>query len=235
MKYIFPLLLSLAVLALFPASPRAADAVAGEGQGTGAEKDPSAGFSSAPLTLQELGKKLNAPLEKPRFPWDSYPIYDLDTSELELFPYFVGFKRRVEEEWVYPIDSQLGREEGKLTMLVAISRDGRVEDVLVIEPSAHERLNEEAARAVRAAEPFPRFPSDWGLEGIRIRARFSYVIDHSLERGVGTGAAMRDGTSNHAPDYAPSYVEVRKAILGKFERRTTLSRARFGVDSLPRP
>jgi len=226
MKFILALVCSLLFLAAF-------------GQGLGA--DDTTSWASTPGGTVEraappMGASLITPLlsthprdgvttspasrAKRLSPWDSYPIYDLTTTDMRFFPYFVQFKRRVEGEWKYPIDSQIDEEMGDVTLIVALSKDGKLRDVTVESPSHYERLNSEAVRAVMFAEPFPPFPEEWGIEGIRIRASFSYVIEHwwnSDEKGEEGGMSAS----------APSFKEIRARILGNFEKHAVSNKTEF--------
>ncbi len=223
MNYISTLLFLFALLLPLSAPSGAIDTASEEGGGGRRDESyPSIGLSTSYPALHELGKALDSTFEKQGFPRRSYPLYDLSTSDLKFFSYFARFKRMVEEEWEYPIDSQVNREEGELTLLVDISKEGRVEGVTVTEPSPYQRLDDEAVRAVRMAGPFPPFPSDWDLKGIRIRARFSYVLDRWWEKDDGAGMAVRGR--------APSFADIRAAILGKFERHAVISKADFEIN-----
>lgn len=155
-------------------------------------------------------------------PYGAYPVVDLATPEMKYFPYFAKLKRQVEAAWRYPLESRLKGEEGDLTLLATISQWGTLKGVRILKSSGYPRLDEEAARAVSSAAPFPRFPGEWGVEGIQLRLNFSYVLDRWWQRR-GEFTAPAEGN-------VPSFEDVRLEILGRLEKHAALSRVELNVD-----
>lgn len=101
---------------------------------------------------------------------------DLNTVEYKYFSYFAKLKQKIEQVWNYPEASRLRGEQGELFLVFTIRRDGYLEDVKLITPSGHERLDDEAVRAVRVASPYSPFPKSWELEKLNVKATFRYEI-----------------------------------------------------------
>jgi TonB family protein len=155
-------------------------------------------------------------------PLGTYPVVDLATPEMKYFPYFARLKRQVEAAWQYPLESRLKGEEGDLTLVAAISQWGALKGVRIIKSSGYARLDEEAARAVASAAPFPRLPGEWGVDGVQIRLNFSYVLDKWWRAGGDQRASS--GVE------APSFEDIRLEILGRLEKHAALSRVEIGGD-----
>jgi protein TonB len=91
-----------------------------------------------------------------------------NTREYEYAAYMRAWVARVERigNLNYPEAARNGRISGSLVMTVAVSRDGRVERIDVIQPSGQPALDEGAQRIVRLAEPFAPLPES--REGVDI-------------------------------------------------------------------
>ncbi|MFN7551773.1 MAG: energy transducer TonB [Pseudomonadota bacterium] len=83
-----------------------------------------------------------------------------NTREYEFAAYMRAWVARVERigNLNYPEEARDGRIAGDLVMTVAVRRDGRVEQIDVIQPSGHPALDAGAQRIVRLAEPFAPLP-----------------------------------------------------------------------------
>ncbi len=101
----------------------------------------------------------------------------LNTKEYKYWSYLEKVKRKVESVWQYP---ELARERGiggKLKISFSISKDGRIENKILIESSQYRFLDDAAMKALRDASPLPPFPKDWDIEKLNIDGTFIYVTN----------------------------------------------------------
>ncbi len=101
---------------------------------------------------------------------------DLNTTEFKYFSYFAKLKRDIELVWNYPESARIRGEQGELFLVFTIRRDGRLEDVKLLDSSGYALLDNEAVRAIRVASPYSPFPESWELERLHVRALFRYQI-----------------------------------------------------------
>jgi len=105
---------------------------------------------------------------------------DLNTTEFRYLSYFLKLKRQIEGVWHYPETSRIRGEQGELLLIFTIRSDGYLENVRLLNPSGFRRLDDEAIRAIRVANPFSPFPRSWDLERLNIRAIFRYSFGWSI-------------------------------------------------------
>lgn len=60
----------------------------------------------------------------------------------------------------YPRSALRSQQEGTVRLTVTLRRDGRIQDVQVLEKSEFETLNKAATRAVQSASPYPAVPEE---------------------------------------------------------------------------
>ncbi|MEM9493213.1 MAG: energy transducer TonB, partial [Myxococcota bacterium] len=93
-------------------------------------------------------------------------ITALNTRRWKYASFFNRMKRRIHQEWqpnvVYqrrdPRGNVYGTKDRVTLLRISLSPTGRVTDIVVARPSGVDFLDEEAIRAVRAAQPFPNPP-----------------------------------------------------------------------------
>ncbi|MBE0503902.1 MAG: TonB family protein [Desulfuromonadales bacterium] len=119
----------------------------------------------------ETNRKMRRDVEEGRAVW-------LDTEKDILGSFYKRFRNSVEDVWDYPKEAIARGEFGVSLYRIEINRAG----VLVNEPellksSGSPRLDAEAARAVRAAEPrFGFLPDAYRYETLTIFAYFDYRL-----------------------------------------------------------
>jgi periplasmic protein TonB len=81
-------------------------------------------------------------------------------------PYIEAWTRQVESvgNLHYPEEARQRQLFGELRLLVAISPDGTLQDVAILQSSGHAVLDDAAVRIVRLAAPFPPFPDEMRRE-----------------------------------------------------------------------
>jgi len=103
-------------------------------------------------------------------------IVDLNTREFKYTSYFAHLKEKIELAWVYPQESQMRGEQGILTLSFTILKDGRLQDVRLIQSSGYYLLDQAAMKAVKDAADFKPMPAQWPEDHLTILARFSYQL-----------------------------------------------------------
>jgi periplasmic protein TonB len=106
----------------------------------------------------------------------------LDTRELKYLSYFAHIKRRIERVWTYPQDAISNSLQGQLHLKFVLRSDGRVKTVELLRSSGYKVLDKEAWDAVVNAGPFGQFPPTIPDDELHITARFTYVLDETVQR-----------------------------------------------------
>ncbi len=100
----------------------------------------------------------------------------LDTDDQRYVSYARAIKERIAKEWKYPPQARATLLEGKLKVLFSLTKTGELSRIQVTETSGSPVLDQEAARAVRAASPYPPFPPHVTAGRLNIDARFEYRL-----------------------------------------------------------
>jgi colicin import membrane protein len=79
---------------------------------------------------------------------------------------------RIQEEWTLPESLSRVRDQLEATVVLVLSRDGRVQKVWIEKPSGHALYDQAVMRAVKKAEPFPSFPREILENTLEIGFRF---------------------------------------------------------------
>jgi len=111
-------------------------------------------------------------------------VISLNTRDLTYLSYFAHIKQKIEREWSYPAEAVDQKEEGQLLLLFVLQRSGQVKAVEFLRPSGFEVLDRHAWEAVVNASPFDPIPSHIPQDELRIRARFTYVLDTERQRAT---------------------------------------------------
>jgi periplasmic protein TonB len=106
----------------------------------------------------------------------------LDTKELKYLSYFAHIKRRIERVWTYPQDAIANSLQGQLHLKFVLRSDGQVKTVELLRSSGYKVLDKEAWDAVVNAGPFGSFPATIPDDELHITARFTYVLDETVQR-----------------------------------------------------
>lgn len=107
----------------------------------------------------------------------------LDTREPRYLSYFSRIKQAIELVWEYPEPALRSRLEGKLVLEFTILENGQLEELRLIRSSGSAILDNEAARAVKAASPFEPIPPSIGKSRLQVIASFEY-LDNRLRYGI---------------------------------------------------
>ncbi|MDJ0653086.1 MAG: energy transducer TonB [Xanthomonadales bacterium] len=104
----------------------------------------------------EIGRELQAYARRPRRKFIS-----ANTREFEFASYMQAWVAKVERigNLNYPSEARRRDLEGSLVLTVAISRDGSVESIDIIQPSGFPVLDDAAIRIVRLGAPYAPLPA----------------------------------------------------------------------------
>lgn len=100
----------------------------------------------------------------------------LETTDARYISYLAGIKRKIELTWNYPADAMYAGVQGDLTIVFVIGSAGALESVRLVRGSGHRILDDEAQRAIRAANPYNPFPKSYTVSSITITAHFVYGL-----------------------------------------------------------
>ena len=102
-------------------------------------------------------------------------IYDLETTDPRLLPYFRRMKSKIEPLWqnAFPREAILDLKQGTVILDFTVSKDGSVHvDWPPERPSGIDEFDRNCATAIRRAGPFEPIPAALGVSSLRIRAPF---------------------------------------------------------------
>jgi periplasmic protein TonB len=109
-------------------------------------------------------------------------VISLNTRDIKYLAYFAHIKDRIEQVWSYPSAAVARSLQGQLLLLFILQRSGQVKSVELLRSSGFEILDKEAWDAIMTAGPFEPFPPHIPQDELRIRARFSYILDAVEQR-----------------------------------------------------
>ncbi len=100
-----------------------------------------------------------------------------NTKEYAYAAYMSAWVARIERigNLNYPDEARRQQLHGQLVLTVALSRDGSVKGIDVIQPSGHKLLDESAIRIVRLAAPFPPIPLEDGVDELYVTRTWQFL------------------------------------------------------------
>lgn len=104
----------------------------------------------------------------------------LDTKDKRYISYAKVIKERLLHHWEYPREARENLIEGQVLVIFSLDRQGNLQDIKILMPSAHAILDKETERVIRAAAPFPSFPGSVTVQKLNIKANFAYVLTARL-------------------------------------------------------
>jgi len=110
---------------------------------------------------------------------DDEEVISLDTKETKYASYFQRIKQQIERVWTYPEQAARHGVNGKLSLRFRIARDGRLLEVLLVDPSGSNLLDDAAVKAVKGAAPYYPFPVTIERDSLSILATFIYSPSYS--------------------------------------------------------
>ncbi|HEY1956366.1 MAG TPA: TonB family protein [Polyangiaceae bacterium] len=102
-------------------------------------------------------------------------IYDLETTDPRLLPYFRHMKSKIDPLWqnAFPRAAILDLKQGTVILDFTVARDGSVRVEWPPErPSGIDEFDRNCAAAIRRAAPFGPIPAALGVTSLRVRAPF---------------------------------------------------------------
>lgn len=97
----------------------------------------------------------------------------LDTRDFRYASYFAHIKRRIQNAWIWPAETQ--KNTGKLLLRFKLKKNGTLEELRLIKSAGIRLLDDLAMAAVTKAAPFEPFPEGLELLGRKsITATFVY-------------------------------------------------------------
>jgi protein TonB len=105
----------------------------------------------------------------------------LDTEQDLLISFFKRFKTNIYNVWNYPERARLREEQGECLLRIVVSRQGRIDDVQLLESSGSRDLDEAAISAVRNGAPYGPLPKAYPHENLNIMAYFRYSLSSTVK------------------------------------------------------
>ncbi len=122
----------------------------------------------------ELGK---VRAEKKGAPQLTEDTISLDTKDKRYVTYVDAIKARLLQHWDdYPDEAWANLLEGEVLVLFSLNRQGQLIGIKALQPSHYKIFNRETTRTIRAAAPFPPFPTSIKFMKLNIKANFVYKL-----------------------------------------------------------
>ena len=140
-----------------------------------------------PVEDVDRQEKADGDIDKPReetkpVPEETQETISLDTDDKRYVTYARVIKEKIMMHWSYPPEAKKNLVEGRLLVLFSLNREGALTRLDITKSSGHGILDQEAARAIRNASPFPSFPEHITVSRLNVQATFDYYI--TAKRGV---------------------------------------------------
>jgi protein TonB len=107
----------------------------------------------------------------------------LDTEQDLLISFFKRFRTNIYNVWHYPEAARRREQEGSCLLRIVVSRQGKIDNVELLESSGYPDLDEEAIRAVRKGAPYGPLPSAYPHPQLNIMAYFRYNLSRTFIYG----------------------------------------------------
>jgi TonB family protein len=102
-----------------------------------------------------------------------------DTQGVDFGPYLARILQDVKKNWYRLIQESDQMKKGKLAIELAITKEGKIAGMRLIDSSGTVSLDRAAWGGITASNPFPPLPSNFGGQYLALRFRFSYNPDKS--------------------------------------------------------
>lgn len=107
------------------------------------------------------------------------PPISVEGQAPERKSYYTTIRMAVNNRWIIPPAAKNRFRPGRLTVDFIITRQGKVERLLVIESTGNTILDHAGQEAIRSAAPFPPFPDELQkFSQLEIRMHFDYKAQH---------------------------------------------------------
>jgi len=113
---------------------------------------------------------------EPADPLNDQETVSLETKDKKYTSFFAMIKQSLMQHWKYPPEARSSLIEGTLTALFSLERNGKLIEASIIQTSGYSILDNEAARAINSAAPFPPFPESITVSRLNILATFDYRL-----------------------------------------------------------
>jgi TonB family protein len=102
-----------------------------------------------------------------------------DTQGVDFGPYLQRILEDVRQNWYHLIPESAEMKKGKLSIEFAITKDGNIADMRLVESSNDVALDRAAWGGIATSNPFPPLPSEFTGPFLALRFRFYYNPDKS--------------------------------------------------------
>jgi TonB family protein len=97
-----------------------------------------------------------------------------DTMGVDFGPYLQRVLHDVRQNWYIAIPPSAEMKHGNLVIEFAITKDGKVAGMKLVQPSGDIPLDRAAWAGIVASDPFPPLPTEFGGQYLALRFRFFY-------------------------------------------------------------
>ncbi len=132
----------------------------------------------APTTLARLDQQQSKRVkERPEIALKDDEIWlNLQQMDNKLLSFFRRFTDRIDAVWNYPVEASSRGIEGTLLVKIVVNKKGELIDVLPLQSSGSDILDNEVKLAIYRAAPFGDLPNYYPHDQLKIYAHFQYKL-----------------------------------------------------------
>lgn len=101
---------------------------------------------------------------------------NLGNRDTKYYSYLTKLKENIKQNWQYPKQAYIRKEEGTAVVKFSIVEDGSLIDICIITSSGFESLDTEALNVVKLCAPYSPLPKNFNLSKLNIVANFHYGL-----------------------------------------------------------
>ncbi len=135
-----------------------------------------------------------------------------DTYGVDFGPYFEVIMPKIRKNWYSLISEPAKTRKGKLAIEFAVTRDGRITKMKLVQSSGDTLLDRPAWGAITLSDPLPALPKEFPAAYLSLRFRFLYNPASPDAKHAG----LIEETAN-SPNYPQHALDAKKAGLVRLE------------------
>ncbi len=101
---------------------------------------------------------------------------NLGNRDTKYYSYLTKLKKNIKQNWQYPKQAYIRKEEGTAVVKFSIVEDGSLIDIRIITSSGFKSLDTEALNVVKLCTPYTPLPKNFNLSKLNIVANFHYGL-----------------------------------------------------------
>ena len=96
----------------------------------------------------------------------------MQKEEIDFYPYMNELKRRIKINWHPP----KGKEQLRIVVLFRVEKNGKLDNIKIIESSGDKQADKAAINAVEITAPFRPLPAEFKGQSVDVQLYFDYNV-----------------------------------------------------------